>query len=45
MSDYIYGIWQELQFNTLGTDLTHTWDFGDGSESSGGANYNVLHSL
>lgn len=29
MSDYIYGIGQELRFNTLGTDLTHTWDFGD----------------
>src|SRR3989304_2094497 len=34
MSDYIYGIWQELQFNTLGTDLTHTWDFGDGTPIS-----------
>lgn len=31
MADYIYGIGQELQFNTLGTDLIHTWDFGDGS--------------
>jgi PKD repeat protein len=31
MADYTYGIGQELKFNTLGTDLIHTWDFGDGS--------------
>jgi PKD repeat protein len=34
MADYTYGIGQELQFNTIGTDLTHTWDFGDGSTIS-----------
>jgi len=34
MADYIYGIGQELQFNTLGTDLIHTWDFGDGTPIS-----------
>ena len=34
MSDYTYGIGQELKFNTLGTDLTHTWDFGDSTPIS-----------
>lgn len=34
MADYTYGIGQELQFNTPGLDLTHTWDFGDGTPIS-----------
>ena len=34
MADYTYGIGQELQFNTTVGDLTHTWDFGDGSPIS-----------
>ncbi len=34
MADYTYGIGQELQFNTQDTDLTHTWDFGDGTPIS-----------
>src|SRR3989304_5867988 len=34
MSDYTYGIGQELQFNTQDTDLTHAWDFGDGTPIS-----------
>lgn len=34
VADYTYGIGQELKFNTLSTDLTHTWDFGDGTPIS-----------
>ena len=34
MAGYIYGIGQELQFNTLSTDLIHTWNFGDGTSIS-----------
>lgn len=38
MVDYTYGIGQELQFSTQGTDLTHTWDFGDGTPISSDSN-------
>lgn len=31
MTDYTFGIGEELQFNAQDTDLSHIWDFGDGS--------------
>jgi len=45
MSDYIYGIGQELRFNTLGTDLTHTWDFGDGAPISSDPSPTHIYSI
>jgi PKD repeat protein len=34
MANYTFGLSEELQFNTQDTELTHTWDFGDGSPIS-----------
>jgi PKD repeat protein len=45
MSDYIYGIGQELRFNTLGTDLTHTWDFGDSTPISSDPSPTHIYSI
>ncbi len=45
MADYTYGIGQELQFNTLSTDLTHTWDFGDGTPISSDSSPTHIYSI
>jgi hypothetical protein len=45
MADYTYGIGQELQFNTSGLDLTHTWDFGDGTPISSDSSPTHIYTL
>jgi len=34
MADYIFGIGEELQFNSDDNALSHAWDFGDGVSST-----------
>lgn len=34
MADYTFGVGEELQFSTQDTDLTHSWNFGDGATST-----------
>lgn len=34
MADYKFGIGEELRFNSPTVDLVHTWDFGDGTQTS-----------
>lgn len=34
MADFTFGTGEELQFTTQDTDLTHSWDFGDGTTST-----------
>lgn len=34
MADYIFGIGEELQFNSDDNTLSHAWDFGDGFTST-----------
>ena len=34
MADYKFGIGERLRFHSVASDLSHTWDFGDGTPTS-----------